>query len=259
MKVQHIGLDESGKVGDENMIFCQIEIDQERENDIFIQNLINSKQFFLPKNLISGWDLKKKSKVCHNLYTKDFLKAKIYRLNASEQNKIFYNVFKALGRRFFKIREGLLEAYGNIRHKKSKEIIEDTILNLKLFGKPYKIPDFFLKSYSYLYILNRICNSSLTQNYLEKDNHIMRVEIDGGYPFSFWWYNLINNNEHRDLLQKKFFISGITHGDEYYLAVNIAGFMASAIRQNISLFFDFPINDISYNVHDLKYYNLYNS
>jgi hypothetical protein len=55
------------------------------------------------------------------------------------------------------------------------------------------------------------------------------------------------------LLQKKFFISGITHGDEYYLSVNIAGFMASTIRQNTSLFFDFSVNDISYNFQDLNY------
>ena len=257
MKVQHYGLDESGAVGDENIFFCQIKLDQERENDIFIQNLLNSKQFFLSKNLVAGWDPKKRSKVCHNLITKDFLKARIFRLNASEQNKILYDVFKALGHRFFKIREGMLKAYENISRKKNREATKDTIadiiLNLKIFGKQHKIPDFFLKSYAYLFILNKICNSSLTQNYLEKDNQLIRVEIDGGYPFSFWWYNLINNNKYRDLLQNKLFISGITHGDEYYLSVNMAGFMAGTIRQNISLFFDFPINDISYNFQDLNY------
>ena len=41
---------------------------------------------------------RKKSKLCHNLITKDFLKARIYRLNVSEQNKIIYDLFDAKGR-----------------------------------------------------------------------------------------------------------------------------------------------------------------
>lgn len=62
-----IGFDESGGIGDEQIFFCQVEFNEENEADIFINNIVEAKDFLFKKTELSGWDKKKKIRVCHNI------------------------------------------------------------------------------------------------------------------------------------------------------------------------------------------------
>ncbi|MFX1596112.1 MAG: hypothetical protein ACFFBK_08610, partial [Promethearchaeota archaeon] len=67
MYTKILGFDESGKMGDDQIYFCQIEFNEESEPDLYINNILEVDDLFFIRNKSKGWDLKKKLKICHNL------------------------------------------------------------------------------------------------------------------------------------------------------------------------------------------------
>ncbi len=259
-----IGFDESGTLGDENIIFSQIEFKKEKEFDIFIHNLLNSKYFLFPKRIVNGWDIKTKIKICHDLLKNDLVKVRIYKLNLGEQNKIMYDLNRSQGDGLFKIREKLIQMYMevyeetniesvNSKLSSDKKELESIISKLSPYSKPFRVFDTFAKSYSYLYILNKICKSTESIDLLNSGNNNIRVEIDGGYPFSYWWSFFLSEHENKELLKYKVFINGISNGDKNYLSMNIADLVAKTFFKELPKFIGYQINDIKYDFKELKY------
>ncbi len=259
-----IGFDESGSLGDKNIIFSQVQFEIEREFDIFIHNLLNSKYFLFPKRIVNGWDIIKKIKICQNLLKNDLVKVRIYKLNMVEQNKIMYDINQSQGDILFKIRENLIKMYiedyeendiesVNSKLSNDKKELEPIISMLSPYSKPFRVFDTFAKSYSYLYILNKVCKSTETIDLLNSGSKIIRVEIDGGYPFSYWWHFFLSEHLNKDLLENRVFINGISRGDENYLSMNIADLVAKTFSKALPKFIGYQINDINYDFKELKY------
>jgi len=245
-----IGFDESGRTGNNQIFFCQVEFNEENEADLFINNIVEAKDFLFKKTELSGWDKKKKIRVCHNILKKNLIKIKFYKLNPIEQNKILHDIFKYQASFLFDERDKLIEIYK--REKETREL-SPLIAQLYHYRNPSYLPEFTIKSYAYLYILTRMCMVEKTYNFLQNEDYIIKAQIDGGNIFTFWWFEFLHNHDKKDLLENKLFINGIPKGDQYYLSMNLAGLFSSTFSEAPHSFFNFPIEDIKYNFNDINF------
>ena len=248
MHAKIIGFDESGKMGDDQIYFCQVEFDEENEPDLFINNIIEVKDLLLKKKELTGWDKKYKTKICHNLIKKGLIKIKFFKLNPIEQNKILNDVFNYQASFLYNERNKLIEMY----KERKTEKLTHLIAQLYHYREAYYLPDFCMKSYAYIYILNRFCMNKNMLSFLQNQDNIIKAQIDGGHIFTFWWFEFIKNHSQNDILENNLFINGVSHGDEYYLSINIAGLFANTFRENPQFFFNYPIEDITYNFNNIN-------
>ncbi len=250
MNVKIIGLDESGKFGDEQIFFSLIELKEESEADIFINNILNTNDFFYKKNDLKGWNKRKKCSVCHEIINKKLIKICFFKLSPVEQNKIFRDLFKYQANFLYDIREKLIQI-----HNKEKKVDElsPIISQLHHYRDYHYLPDFCIKSYSFLHITNKFCDIVSNDPFLQKSDTMIKVQIDGGNIFSYWWYNLLLTHDKKELLENKIFINGVSHGDQYFISMNIANLFSQAFRESPHAFFNHKIKDIEYNFNDIKF------
>jgi len=76
------------------------------------------------------------------------------------------------------------------------------------------------------------------------------VQIDGGFPFAFWWKDLLENTE-SGLVKGKCLISGITNGDKYYPTMATAGTISNILRLHPEMHHLFPIKELD--IQRVKY------
>lgn len=232
MDIKIIGFDESGKIGDKQIYFSQIELNEENEPEIFIDNILNSKDFFYPERELRGWDYQKKSRICHNLVEKDLIKIKLYKLNSIEQNKILSDIFRYQAPFLFKERDVMIEIF---KKEKPVDSLSPIISQLSHYRDASYLPEFCLKSYAYLYILDRYCKKQTTCNFLKEEGNLIKAQIDGGNIFTFWWFDLLNNHINKEILRKNMIINGISHGDQYYLSMNLAQLFSQVFRKKVHI------------------------
>ena len=250
MNTKIIGFDESGKIGDNQIYFSQIELNEENEPEIFIDNILNSKDFFYNERELRGWDYQKKGKICHNLVAKNLIKIKLYKLNSIEQNKILSDVFRYQASFLYKERDLMIEIFKKV---KPVDSLSHIISQLSHYRDSSYFPDFCLKSYAYLYILDRYCKKQTTCNFLKEEDNLIKAQIDGGNIFSFWWFDLLNNHVNKEIVGKNMIINGISHGDQYYLSMNLAHLFSQVFRKSPHNFINYKIEDISYDFADIKF------
>lgn len=261
-----IGLDESGRTGDEYLSFCIIEFDENDEEKLFINNLMNIGDFLFSKEILNNTKAKKLVQLSQQLLSNDFVKAKFYKMTSRVQNLILKDVFKYQANYLFRIRRDLIFLYDKLKSY-SKNINEELNLEnksiyrnlfkifrkLSHYDKSHRLPDYTMKSYSFLYILNNLSSEYNICEFLKDDNNIIKVQIDGGHLFAFWWYEFINRHNNKELLQSKMFIQGVPNGDKYYLSMNIADLLSRAFNNNQKKFLDYEIIDIKYEFKDLPF------
>jgi len=181
---------------------------------------------------------------------KNLIKIKFYKLNPKEQNKIFHDIFHYQASFLYNERDKLIEIYDN---KREPSELTHLIGQLHHYRKSAYLPEFTIKSYAYLYILNRICMNKAIHNFVKNKDHIIKAQIDGGNIFSFWWYDFLKNHSQKEIFENKLFINGISHGDQYYLSMNLAGLFSNSFREDPQFFYNYPMEDITYNFDNIIY------
>ncbi|MFW9878063.1 MAG: hypothetical protein ACFFG0_33700 [Candidatus Thorarchaeota archaeon] len=266
MTFKIIGLDESGKTGDEFLAFCQVEFDENDETKLFINNLMNIGDFFYSKEILNNTSSKKLVQLSQQLLSNGFIKAKFYKLTSRVQNLILKDIFKYQANHLFKIRSDLISLYKDLKsYLKSItdrlnleldvfnnfENLYKTFRKLSHYDKYHRLPDYTMKSFSFLYILNSLCNEYDICEFLKDDHNNIKIQVDGGHLFTFWWYEFINNHDNKELLQNKIFINGIPNGDKHYLAMNIADLLSRAFNNNQNKFLEYEIADVKYRFKEI--------
>ena len=251
MGLKIIGLDESGTIGDNYIVFCQVEFNIDNENELFINNILNTDNFLFPTELTHNLKAKKIVQLCHQLYETGLIDVTFYKLSSYEQNSILKDAFEFQGNFLFANRGKLLNMY--CKNEIIKDDLSRIIRELYHYRKPFKYPDYCLKSYSFLYILEQVCLNYNNCEFLKKNENRIYVQIDGGHLFSFWWYDFLLSHSNKEILQNKLFINGIAHGDESYLSMNYADLFAKGYNLNPSKFYDYKVLDINYDFRKLTF------
>ena len=251
MGLKIIGLDESGTIGDNYIVFCQVDFNVDNENELFINNILNIDNFLFPTELTHNLKAKKIIQLCHQLYSTELFNVTFFKLGPYKQNSILKDAFEFQGNFLFANRGKLLKMYNK------KKIFDDDMSNiigeLYHYRSPIRYPDYCLKSYSFLYILNQMCLNRNKCEFLKKNENRIHVQIDGGHLFSFWWYDFLLSHSNKEILQNKLFINGIAHGDESYLAINYADLFAKGYNLSPTKFYDYKVLDIEYDFRKLPF------
>lgn len=253
MTILNFGLDEAGKISDNYIYFARVEIDEKDEQDLFINILFNTDDFLYSKEILNNLKTKRILKLCNNLLDKNLVKVKFYKLSPIVQNKILNDVFRYQALYLFRSRFNLIDMFD--KEKINKGRLNAIIRQLHHYRKYSTFPDYSMKSYAFLNILNEMCNNPHICEFLKKKDNYINVQIDGGHFFSFWWYDLINFHQNIDIIRNKLFIRGSAHGDECYLPVNIADLFSRAFQKKSLRFFDYEIIDIKYDFRSLPVSN----
>ncbi len=251
MGLKIIGLDESGTIGDNYIVFCQVEFNIDNENELFINNILNVDNFLFPKEITHNLKAKQIVHLCHQLYSTGLIDVTFYKLSPYGQNSILKDAIEYQGNFLFANRSKLIRMYD--KNKMIKSDMSKIISELYHYRRPFKYPDYCLKSYSFLYVLNQMCLKHNNCEHLKKPENRIYVQIDGGHLFSFWWYDFLFSHSNKEILQNKLFINGIAHGDESYLSINYADLFAKGYNLNPAKFYDYKVLDIEYDFRKLPF------
>ncbi|KKM01669.1 hypothetical protein LCGC14_1792130 [marine sediment metagenome] len=249
MTIKNFGLDEAGKLSDRFIHFARVEIDDKKEVELFIKILTKTGDFFYSNEILNNEKTNKIASFCNDLLDDQLVKVKFYKLIPEEQTKILNDAMKFQANHLFRIRDDLISMYEKEKVNKGK--LNVIIRNLHHYRKYSIFPDSAMKSYSFLYILNDMCNNHHICNFLKEDDNYINVQIDGGFFFTFWWHNLINYHENMEILHSKLFIRGIAHGDESYLSINLADLFVRAYHRSSMRFQSCEVVDIKYDFKNL--------
>lgn len=250
MGLKIIGLDESGTIGDKYIVFCQVEYNLESENELFINNILNIDNFLFTNEITHNEKTNTIIKLCHQLYKTNLIKVIFYKLSPDKQNSILKDAFKYQADFLFANRSKLLNMYE--RNRIYKNDMNKIIRELHHYQYYDKFPDYCLKSYSFLYMVNQFCLEYNNCEFLKKPENKISIQIDGGNVFSFWWYDFLLSHSKKEILQNKLFINGIAHGDECYLSINLADLFAKGYNLNKAKFYDYEVFDIEYDFRKLS-------
>lgn len=251
MGLKIIGLDESGTIGDKRIIFCQVEFNIDNENELIISNILNIDNFLFPTELTHSLKSKKLISLCHQLYDTGLIDITFYRLGLNEQISIIKDALELQGNFLFANRSKLIKMYD--MNKLFEDDMNKIIRELYHYKRPFRYPDYCLKSYSFLYMVNQMCLNYNNCEFLKKPENRIYVQIDGGHLFSFWWYDFLFSHSKKEILRNKLFINGIAHGDESYLSINYADLFAKGYNLNPSKFYDYKVVDIDYDFRKLSH------
>jgi len=238
------GLDEAGRIG-EKIIFCEASINCNDEVPLMLRNIWHFHKLILNKNDVRGYDETTLLKFVSELIDERTIIIHLYNLSNDFQNLLLRGLFYHLSNNLFRIRGQIIESYT----KRDRIILEDVLKNLNAFKRKAIYSESFVKSYIMKEITGKIGSSYLRQystiENLQGDNGPrIDIQIDGGYPFAFWWSDLLDNLS-SGLIRGKCFVTGLTNGDTYYPVVSLAGTIASILHKYPAKQYYFPINEIN--------------
>lgn len=218
------GLDESGKIGDK-LVFVSSAIHKDNEISLMLKNLDYFKKLILNKRDVNGFEQKQLIKFVSNMIDDDSITIKIHYMENQIQNILLGELFKLLSNKLYKMRGSLIEYFQD----KDMSHVEYATKELTAFKRRAIYAESYVKSYAMLDIVKKIGKSYLrryeTTEKLLSDGPIIDIQIDGGFPFSFWLYDLLDDSE-SGFVRTKSFISGITNGDSNFPIISLSGTIA---------------------------------
>jgi len=243
------GLDEAGRIGDK-IIFCDASIEIENETSLMLRNLWHFRKLILNKYDVSGYDERTLLRFVSEFIDDGSTRINLFSLNHEYQNRLLSGLFYQMSNSFFKLRGDIIEAL----QKRDRTIFSTTLGVLNRFKRKGIYAESFIKSYIMREILTHISGYYKNVYSLDvlKNGYGPRidVQIDGGFPFGFWWKDLLNNIE-SGLIKEKCLITGITNGDNYYPVISLAGTIASILNKYPAKQYNFSINDFKLSELDI--------
>ena len=166
------------------------------------------------------------------------------------------NLYILLSEDLFGLRGEILELYD----KKDWGIIQTTLNSLNRFKRKEIFAESFVKAYGMKKIVENIGKIYLkkysTEDLSSDSGPQIIVQIDGGFPFAFWWKDLLDNEE-SGLVRGKCLISGITNGDSYYPTMATSGAISHILHLYPETNYLFPIKELDMSSGDEDFYRFY--
>jgi hypothetical protein len=244
------GIDESGRVG-EIIYFVRVGIGLPFETQIFLRNLEYFGKLIADGNDVKGYDKSTLFKFVVDYMDDPSIDVTIFRLFPDEQLKLLTRLCLEAGRELYAAREpvvSLFDSEGKIAQK-DFDVLSKTISEAFNPAKKFRNPQFwiesFIKSFAMRSITGRLESISRLYRIAAQAEHFLVVQIDGGYPFAFWWKDLMSIPNTR-FTKGTFVVSGISNGDNYYPAVSTAGIIAQILSFNQERTHLFPIQTLGF-------------
>jgi hypothetical protein len=119
---------------------------------------------------------------------------------------------------------------------------------LKRFEQYPFMYESLVKSYGMMEITAKLDNiSSLFRTTVGPGcRYMLVVQIDGGYPFAFWWQKLLESPNLAHIKRGNIHVSGVSQGDGFYPTISTAGALAYVINTYPNRAFFLPFDELIY-------------
>ncbi len=259
------GIDEGGKVG-ELIWFVRVGTRIDSEIQVLLRNLEHFDQLIVGKSDLIGREKKNLMKYVRDVIDDPNFDVSIFKMRVQTQIMVLRKYFEFLFDDMFMARKILIdemlpktsdeedestEENSETPEEESPSPIWQVTESLKRFSNYPFMFESAIKAYGMMNItakLDRI--SQLFRTPVgEKVKKLLVTQIDGGYPFAFWWKNLLESTKFMNFRKRNTYISGVSQGDCYYPALSTAGTLATILNRYPAQTSFFPSNEL---VYDLK-------
>lgn len=246
--VEISGIDESGHIGDP-ILFVRVGVGLPFEIQILLRNL----QFF-GRLMVSGKDIRGYEKATLFKFVTEYMDdpsidITVFCMHPKTQLKLLRGLMYKTAEDLYTTREPATALFGldGKLVQKNYDALGEGITNILSRIKKFHDPEFwmesFVKSLGMRYITSKLPSMSKIFANPEKIDPLLVVQIDGGYPFAFWWKGLESMPDTK-FVKGNYFVNGIAHGDEYYPAVSTAGVIAQILSFNLEKLHLYPVDSI---------------
>lgn len=239
------GFDESGTIG-ESLRFIRVGLDIHDELRPFIYNLLHFGSVVMTKRMLRGQHVAPKKDFVREVFNDPAITINHYALAPTTQLELLRRLVVSEFLYIKQRRDELKRAYEEPSVDESRQWVSYIIDCLRKYLFPWQYIESFVKSYGYRVIIEELeqtskilCDSCIT------DYKIFSY-VDGGFPFVFWAKDFLSSRESGSRLSaSNSSIFGITHGDEYYPIVSLAGNIASITNFIPGTIFPHNVKEIS--------------
>lgn len=233
------GLDESGAVG-EDVLFVRIGIGLPYEVQVILRNIDYFDRLMIYRKVLKGYDKSTLFKYVLDYMDDTTFDVTIFRMFPKVQLKLLRELFLQSADTLFKMRETLIESY-----EKDWSAVSNSMNMLKKFKRSTVYLESFVKAYGMMIITKKLeTHSKLFSRSVEADT-LLVIQIDGGYPFAFWWKDLCDTPNTK-FKKGSFVVTGVSNGDQYYPSISTAGAIAHILTSNLEKLHLFPVQQIDY-------------
>jgi len=242
------GLDDSGRLGNK-IILVRLGFGIPYEKYLLIRNIEHFERIIVQQTDLKGHDEKSLVKYVTGLHDDPNFAMSIFSIRPETQLRILVNLHEFLCNDLFLRRKEVIE---NLQSHNFDEIW-DIVKNLSRFENPAIYRESFVKAMGFREISKKLDSlSNLSRIPDTNVDRLLTVQIDGGYPFAFWWQGLITSVKSKLISKGSAVFSGITNGDKYYPAVSSAGIIAYTFSKYSSIQHAFPIHDLDVDLSDIS-------
>jgi len=241
--VNIIGIDEAGRIGD-YIIFTRASVERDNEINLLLRNLEHFGKIILNKKDISGYEVKNLMNYVRDISDDEVIDISISIMRHRTQNLLLGILFSFLSDDLFRTRGELIELF----QAKDWSIIQRTLNSLNRFKRRFIYAESFVKAFGMKKIAEEVGRRLLREygsiEQLSKDDAPMTIiQIDGGFPFAFWWDDLLHSDS--GLVFGKALITGITNGDSYYPTISTAGTISEILLKHPEKQYMFPVKELT--------------
>lgn len=249
--IEITGLDESGVVG-EDILFARVSVGLNNEIQLFLRN-IDFFDMLLPSKfkIGRGFDQTHLLKYVKSMLDDSTFEIELFKMFPATQLRLTKDLLALTAEDLFEQRQVLLSVFDESDKVISSEDTANLIYGVTDILRKFRTSriwvESFVKAYGMMKVVreygNNIKRKTEGAAYKGFSNIFSAIQVAGGYPFAFWWRNLLEQG----ILQKGAFVaSGVSNGDEHYPTMSAAGTIATSLMKNKDKFHLFPIKPIEY-------------
>ncbi len=255
------GLDEAGRVG-ETIWLVRVGVRIDTEIQILLRNLEHFGKLIVRKSDLYGREPKNLMKYVRDTIDDPAFDVSIFRMRPQTQLRVMREYFGFLCDDMFRARKVLIDALkpgqsDQTSPEKNQGWSEEAMVESPIWGVTNSLKRFerhpflcesIVKSYGMMTITARLDHTSgLFRVPLGPGAKLMLVvQIDGGYPFAFWWPKLVMSPLLSNMKKKNTHISGVSQGDGYYPTLSAAGAIANILDRCPQRVSFLPTRELTY-------------
>jgi hypothetical protein len=261
MKIVELnGFDEGGHVG-EDLYFVRVGVSIRDQYRPFICNILHFQTPLIQKSQLRSFSKENQQKFLREMIRDPNLDIDFYVCPHSEQlvalkshmTREMDNLFIKRGQLITALRNHRgaatdkdLSGVQNGTEDLTEYGLREGIEYLRKFRKPGFLLEAFVKALSFKSVVEDLRAKSKVLSNTTIEDYLVSCQVDGGFPFVFWWKKFFDEvGTGSRIVKGKFSVSGISNGDEYYPLVNMAGTLASIVNSNRGTIYPRSANEIS--------------
>ncbi len=237
MEIEINGYDETGTIG-KDLRFIRVGLSDEVAYRPFIYNILHFGSVSVSKSKLKEYPNESR-KYLKMVFSDPALSISHYVFPTDHQIEVLRRFSLFEQKKLYAMRGKLIKSY----KEEDKTILSDAIKYLKRYERTPQWMEWFVKSYGFNMIFRELPHTSKLLRDERIDRYIVVSQVDGGYPFVFWWRTLLSSLEGR-FSEQHTPVYGITNGDEYYPAVSMAGNIATITNTVVGAAYPHNVREI---------------